>query len=308
MADGFHRLRHDTVIGGNNQNGNIRCHGASGSHGGESGVTRCVKEGDHLTVTVHSVRTDVLGNAAGFGCGNGGVPDRVKDRSFTVVNVTHNNDNRISRKKIFGGVLTVVDDSFLDGDFNFLFDLCAKLGGNDFGGIIVDCLIDRSHDAERKQLFDNLGGGHMKFHRKVADGDFIGNLDRNGFLGSFGGDSLESFRLGFTLGGTHTLLSVLLGFLFQLLLGSSRVLHATCRSNLFITLVVLIQVNVTASCINVALFALGSCLNGLISALFVFLLLVGLLLGCFFGRLGLLFFYRFFRGGLSVVFLFRLGL
>ena len=46
VIDGFHRLRHDAVIGGNHQHDDIRGLGAAGAHGGEGFMARRIDEGD----------------------------------------------------------------------------------------------------------------------------------------------------------------------------------------------------------------------------------------------------------------------
>ena len=72
-----------------------------------------------------------------------------------MVNVTHNNDNRTSWLQILCLVLIINDKSFLDGNDNFLFNLCAQLVCNDSGCIKVNDLVDTSHYAESHELFDN---------------------------------------------------------------------------------------------------------------------------------------------------------
>ena len=76
---------------------------------------------------------------------------------------------------------------------------CAKLRGNDFCRVIIYNFVDGCHLTERKQLFDNLGGSHFEHCRKLADRDFLGQLEVHlGLLCSLGGYSLEPLRLGFT--------------------------------------------------------------------------------------------------------------
>ena len=88
-----------------------------------------IKECDILAVAVYSVRTDVLCDAARFGSGNVCVSDLIQKRSFTVVNVTHNNNYGRSLNTL-AVVLGIVDKTLLDSKDNFLFYLCAQLLGN----------------------------------------------------------------------------------------------------------------------------------------------------------------------------------
>ena len=113
--------------------------------------------------------------------------------------MTHNNNNGVSGHKVFFFVNAVIDYSVLNGNDNLFFDLCAELLCNDGGGFIVKSFVDRCHLTERKQLFDNLGGSHFEHCRKLADRDFLGQLEVHlGLLCSLGGYSLEPLRLGFT--------------------------------------------------------------------------------------------------------------
>ncbi len=73
MADGLNRLRHDRVIGSNNQNHDIGDLRTARTHFGKCGVARGIDEGD-LRTGCHGdlIGTDMLGNATGFAAGNVG--------------------------------------------------------------------------------------------------------------------------------------------------------------------------------------------------------------------------------------------
>ena len=67
MADGLNRLRHDTVIGRNNQNHNIRNFGATGTHFGKSLMSRRIDKRNFLTgLNRNLISTDMLRNTAGL--------------------------------------------------------------------------------------------------------------------------------------------------------------------------------------------------------------------------------------------------
>ena len=66
MVDCFEGLRHDAVIGGDNEHGNIRYLSAAGAHGRKGFMTRSIQEGNFLTVKVDLIGADMLGNTAGF--------------------------------------------------------------------------------------------------------------------------------------------------------------------------------------------------------------------------------------------------
>ncbi len=79
-----------------------------------------------------------------------------------MVNVSHNNYNRASRLEILCLVLIVNDKSFLDGNNNFLFDLCAQFISNDSRRVKIDYLVDACHNAKSHQLFDNNARSDFK--------------------------------------------------------------------------------------------------------------------------------------------------
>ena len=65
-----------------------------------------------------------------------------------MVNVAHDNNDRVSRRKILRGVVGIVDYSVLYSNNDFLFGLCAELGRDYRGGVVVNNLVDSSHNAE----------------------------------------------------------------------------------------------------------------------------------------------------------------
>ena len=77
VVDGLHRLRHDAVIGGDHQDGDVGGLRATGTHGGERLVARGVDEGDRPLVAVvldgDLVGADVLGDATGLTLAHAGV-------------------------------------------------------------------------------------------------------------------------------------------------------------------------------------------------------------------------------------------
>ena len=77
-----------------------------------------------------------------------GLADRVEQRGLAVVNVTHNDNDRIAGLKLLCLILVLVEQLLLDGNVNFLLDLAAHFLRNDRCGIVVDDLGDGRHDAE----------------------------------------------------------------------------------------------------------------------------------------------------------------
>ena len=79
VANGLDRLRHDAVIGGDDQHDDVGDLGAPRPHRGEGGVTRRVNEGNGLAARRNDlISADVLGDAARFARNHIGVPNRVE--------------------------------------------------------------------------------------------------------------------------------------------------------------------------------------------------------------------------------------
>ena len=174
MVDCFNGLGHNTVIRRNNKDCNIGAESSSGAHGGERFMTGGVKEGDvSAALGLNSVCTDVLGDAAGFACGNVRLTDNVKDGGFAVVNVTHYAYNRVAGNKIARVVLAVVNKAVFYGHNYLVLNLCADIHGNKGGGVIIYGFVDGNHHALHHKALDNLRGGYFQLERKVTHGDFV---------------------------------------------------------------------------------------------------------------------------------------
>ena len=104
VVDRLYRLRHDTVVSRDNEDRDIRDLSTAGTHGGERLMAWGVEEGDISVVDVDTVRTDMLGDAARLGRGNVRVADIVEQRGLTVVDVTHNNNDRSAVDEVVIGV------------------------------------------------------------------------------------------------------------------------------------------------------------------------------------------------------------
>ena len=94
MVDRFYRLRHHTVIGSNNQNGNICRACATHTHSRKRLVSRCIQEGNLLPVHLYHIGADMLCDSSGLSVDHIGVTDCIQKRGFSVVYVTHDTDYR----------------------------------------------------------------------------------------------------------------------------------------------------------------------------------------------------------------------
>ena len=253
MVDRLDGLRHDAVVGCYDQDCNVGDLCAACTHGGERRMARGVEEGDRLVVDLDAVCADVLRNAAGLVCGDLGLADRVEQRGLAVVNVTHNDNDRIAGLKLLCLILVLVEQLLLDGNVNFLLDLAAHFLRNDRCGIVVDDLGDGRHDAELDEALDNVRCGALHAGSELADRDLVRDhdLDR---------DLLERCHLLLTLQAAHLLLllltalvaerlGALIGLLGELLLLGTLGLHALrlCVDQLIDMVVVLCKVYVAGA-------------------------------------------------------------
>ena len=162
MVDRLDSLRHDTVISGNNEDSDICNVRTSCSHGCESFMARSIKECYLLALILYLISTDMLCDTACLSVSNVSVSYSVEDRCLTMVNVTHNDNDRASFLQALLWIFVSFDKSFFYCNVYFLFNLCAKLFCNKCGGIKVNDLIDRSHYAKTHELFDDLGSCYFK--------------------------------------------------------------------------------------------------------------------------------------------------
>ena len=98
-------LRHDAVVGGHHEHGDVGDLGAAGAHGGEGLVAGRVDEGDPPGAVLDLVGADVLGDAADLAGRDRGLADGIEKRRLAVVDVAHDRDHRRARLEILGRVL-----------------------------------------------------------------------------------------------------------------------------------------------------------------------------------------------------------
>ena len=103
------RLRHDAVVGRDHEDRDVGDLRTTGTHGGERLVARGVDEGDGaldaLVLGPDLVGTDVLGDAAGLARDDVRVADRVEQARLTVVDVTHDGDDRRTDLEVLVGLV-----------------------------------------------------------------------------------------------------------------------------------------------------------------------------------------------------------
>ena len=141
MSNGFFSGRHHRVIGSHNNNHDIGYLRTTCTHGSKRLMSRCIEEGNLPTVRqLHIISTDMLGNTSCLTSNDVGLTDIVKQRCFTVVNMSHHSNNRCARNEV--------------GLFVFLLRDCILHFGTDIFGRIAE-LICHNVDGFRIQALVN---------------------------------------------------------------------------------------------------------------------------------------------------------
>ena len=94
MAECLKSLRHESVVGRDDQNNDVGDIRSACSHGRESGMTRCVDEGDGVSLPIDRVGTDTLGDSTRFSGGDLGAADGIEQGGLAVVDMAHEGDDR----------------------------------------------------------------------------------------------------------------------------------------------------------------------------------------------------------------------
>ena len=101
MVYGFDSLRHDTVIGSNNQDDQIRNFGAAGTHFSKSFMSRGIQKDNLAFISGNMIGADVLRDSSGFIFCNFGFSYHIKKRCFPVIHMPHNCDHRGPLDELF---------------------------------------------------------------------------------------------------------------------------------------------------------------------------------------------------------------
>ncbi len=198
--DALLRLRHDAVVRGDNQDGDIRNPRAARPHGTERGMAGRVEEGDLLARDVDLVRADLLGDAAGLALRHVLLADIVHERRLAVVDMPEEGHDRRARlqrlRRIFGDQIVRVDRlqhrprrgvfvaRMLDCD------LVAVFRGDLRRDVRLHALVYGRQDLERHEIRDQPVGLHVQLRRQIlhddgpADGNLLGfGVDGNAAAG-----------------------------------------------------------------------------------------------------------------------------
>ena len=186
------RLRHQAVIGGDNQHDDVGDIRASRAHGRESGMTGRVEESDLACLCNRPVGADVLRDSAGFARRDARLANRIHQRSLAVIDMAHERDNRAARLEFF----FLLDDRRRrrDNDLLYLVNAAAFLAAFFFQNKSVslrnlrrDIGLDRLVRVRENievihQLFDQLEIFQTELRRQILHNDR--RLDMMTFFGS----------------------------------------------------------------------------------------------------------------------------
>ena len=176
MVDGFHRLRHDAVVGRHHQHHDVRHLGAAGAHGGERLVAGRVDEG-HLAAGGHGhlVGADVLRDAAGLARRDVGRADGVEQRRLAVIDVAHDGDHGRTRLERTLVGLGGADQALFDVGFRHALGRVAELAHDQFRRVGIDHVVDLVHGSLRHEELDHVHGTLGHAVREFLDRDHLGD-------------------------------------------------------------------------------------------------------------------------------------
>jgi hypothetical protein len=177
VRDRLLRLGLHAVVGGHDEDGDVRDLRTAGAHGREGLVARSVEEGDLPPVVLCLIRADVLRDPAGLGLDDGRLADRVQERRLSVVDVAHDRDHRWAVDEVLGSVLEGLRKLVLLGDVLDV-DLALDLGRDQLYRLVRERLGDRHHLAEAHHDLDDLGRRNAERLGQILDRRARGDGDR----------------------------------------------------------------------------------------------------------------------------------
>src|SRR5581483_10409933 len=195
VVDGLDGLRHNAVVGGDDDHDNVCDLGAACAHAGEGLVAGGVEEDDLAAEggrvflgDADLIGADVLGDAAGFASGDIDLLDRrgadgVEQRGLAVVDVTHDGDDR--RADDLDESSGVFQEAFDGLVLELLFDgdnlgVGAELAGDGLDELSIERLVDGDHHAAEEQGSDEVFAADLELLGEILDGNALSNGDGAG--------------------------------------------------------------------------------------------------------------------------------
>ncbi len=165
MVDRLNGLRHDAIIGGDDEDDDVGNLGATGTHGREGLVAGRVDERDGAAIDGDLGGADGLRDATGLACRDAGVADRVEQRRLAVVDVAHDRDDRGARLERVGivvereGVLLLLGHDL---------DVAPEVVGHELDELVRHRLGEGERRSEQEQALDDVVGGNAEKLGEVA--------------------------------------------------------------------------------------------------------------------------------------------
>ena len=177
MADRFFRLRHDRVVGGDDENDNVRNLSAARAHLRKGGVAGRVEESDLAIVAeIDLIGADMLGDAPGFARDDIRLAHGVKQRGLAVIDMAHDGHDRRARRHVFWRIGRLAK-TFFHVRFSDPLDGVAEIFRNELGRVGVQNRVGGDHLALLHQFLDEIDGAHRHARGELLHGDGFRNGD-----------------------------------------------------------------------------------------------------------------------------------
>ena len=174
VVDGLDGLRHDAVIGRDDQDDDVGDGGAAGPHRGEGGVPGGIDEGDLLAVYFLLVGADILRDATGLGIDDARGADSVDEGGLAMVDVAHDGDNRRALLQARG----VIDDlEFLETGLvhhRLFLEVVVVFQADSADGLVIEQLVDGDGLATKEEELDDGGARDVDGFGELGHGDGLG--------------------------------------------------------------------------------------------------------------------------------------
>ncbi len=190
VSDGFDRLWHDPVVGSDHEDDDIGDLCATRSHCGKRLVSGRIEEDDLVSVAFYGIGPDVLGDPACFLIDDASLADAIKQRGFSVVDVSHDGDDRGAVEKFVGaiGFFALVQDSFFfEAD---VLDVVVEVFCEASCFFDGQGLVDGGHESLFEEFHDQFSCFDAHAMGQFAHGDRFIDFDHALSFGHGRGDGL----------------------------------------------------------------------------------------------------------------------
>ena len=173
VADGLFRLGHDSVIGRDDQHGDVGDIGTPCPHVGERCVARRIHESDGSPVLFNLVRANMLGDTAGLAGDESRADQIIEQRRLAVVDMAKKRDDWRTGYQLIRVVFPLLDfrdQCVLECRLLLQFQFDAEFGGQHFDQSAADGGVDRQRLAHADQRLHDACRGDSGCLGETADG------------------------------------------------------------------------------------------------------------------------------------------